>query len=377
MDRLGADRSPSSPPPAPDRFAESFQVYEVRRENDRIYYFGLPQVDPAHVEQAVWGIFSDAGYEVRYINRAGEDVLVASPQQTTTRDGVPWLHVALFGLTVLSTLFAGALWFHVDLATQPLAIWRGWPFALALLSVLGIHELGHYALGRYHGVAVTLPYFIPIPTLIGTMGAVIRLKGRIPSRRALFDIGIAGPIAGLLATVIVSAIGLLLSPFSVPEPVATAENAVRISIGYPPLMQGLAWLLGEQLAYEDPTKMVHPIVIAGWVGMFVTFLNMIPVGQLDGGHVLRGLTDSYHRSISYLVPTALFGLATFLYVGQGVPARSVAIWVVWGVLTTIIATVGAADPVYNDSLDRRRKVLGVFMFIAAGLCFAPVPIVIV
>ena len=366
-----SDASPA--PPTPDAIADRFQVYEVRREDGQIYYFGLPLVEADRLEAAVLEQFHDAGYEVKYVTQAGEDVLVARPQQRTD-DGPPWTHITLFGLTVLSTLFAGALWFHVDLTDNPAAILQGWPFAAAILTVLGVHELGHYALGRYHGVNVTLPYFIPVPTLIGTMGAVIRMKGRIPNRRALFDIGVAGPLAGLIATIVVSSIGLSLGPIRVPEWVVQAEDAIRITVGYPPLMEFLAWALDAQLRYDDPRLTVHPVVIGGWVGMFVTFLNMIPVGQLDGGHVLHAIADSLYRPISLAVPGTLIALALGLHVVGGVPLNDVAVWLFWGVLTGILAVVGSVRPVSEETIGPGRRALGVLTFLLAGLCFAPVPL---
>src|SRR5699024_2008093 len=150
----------------------------------------------------------------------------------------------------------------------------GWPFALSVLAILGIHELGHYALSRYHGVDASLPYFIPLPNIIGTMGAVIRMRGRMPDRKTLFDIGGAGPLAGLVVACIVTVVGLSLPP--------VAEPGFPIEFNYPLLVQGLAALTGQPLAYPDGLA-VNPVVFAGWVGMFVTFLNLIPVGQLDGG----------------------------------------------------------------------------------------------
>ena len=115
------------------------------------------------------------------------------------------------------------------------------------------------------------------------------MNGRIPNRRALFDIGVAGPLAGLVATVLVSAVGLSLGPISVPPATDRADDVVEVTIGYPPSMQLLAWLLDAQLYFDDPGKTVHPAVIGGWVGMFVTFLNMIPVGQLDGEDITCAL----------------------------------------------------------------------------------------
>lgn len=370
-----SDATSSNTPPSPDQLSGVFDVYDVDKTEDAILYYGIPQVPPNHIVENLWPVFEQSGYEVQYTRRTGEDVLVVTPKQPTSSNSIPWTHIILFSLTVLSTLFAGAMWFHVDVTSEPLQIWRGWPFAAAILTVLGIHELGHYVLGRYHGVNVTLPYFIPIPTLIGTMGAVIRLRGRIPDRRALFDIGVAGPIAGIIATIIVTTIGLFLGPVTVPETVVEAENAVEIELGYPPLMEILAWITGQQLYYEDPTKMVHPVVIGGWVGMFVTFLNMIPVGQLDGGHIVRALAAEYQETIASLVPGALFGLAGVLYFFYDVAFQSIFVWIVWGGLALLVAFAGPANPVRDsDTLGPKRKIIGIVAFALAALCFAPIPI---
>lgn len=359
--------------PSPSSVADVFSVYEVRTAGESIYYHGVPQVDRDQLERTLQRRFYGAGYEVRHFTARGEDVVRFRPR----RQSADWslLHPALFVLTVFSTLFAGAIWFHVDVTADPLSIWRGWPFAAAVLLVLGVHEFGHYALGRYHGVPVTLPYFIPVPTVIGTMGAVIRMRGRIPSRRALFDIGVAGPLAGLAATVVVSAIGLSLGPISVPPSVYRAEDVVELTIGYPPLMELLAWLLDAQLYYEDPAKMVHPVVIGGWVGMFVTFLNMIPVGQLDGGHIARSVFDSHYQQIAWAVPGALLALGGGLLI-VGVSGQGAAVWLFWGVLAAVFAYVGAAEPLADETLDTRRRVVGVLTFVLALLCFTPVPIAV-
>lgn len=372
-----ASSAQSESPPSPDEFRDLFSVYDVQHNGDEIWYYGIPHVDREQLVRSLWPIFDDAGYELRHAQRTGEDILIATPADTQGLDGIPWLHVSLFGLTVLSTLFAGALWFHVDVFADPFAIWKGWPFAVAVLTVLGVHELGHYVMGRYHGVNVTLPYFVPLPTLIGTMGAVIRIKSRIPSRKALFDIGVAGPLAGLVATVVVTLIGLSLGPITVPEQIVQAETAIEVTLGYPPLMEGLAWITGQQLYYDDPTKMVHPIVIGGWIGMFITFLNMIPVGQLDGGHVMRALAAEYQETVAALVPGALFALSGFLYFIKDVPFQSVFVWILWGSLTTVIAVAGPATPIQeNESLGTVRVVLGILTIILALLCFVPVPVAV-
>jgi membrane-associated protease RseP (regulator of RpoE activity) len=277
--------------------------------------------------------------------------------------------------TVLSTLYAGSLWYHIDLAANPLNVLQAWPFTLAIMGVLGVHELGHYVMSRYHGVNATLPYFIPVPTLIGTMGAVIKMKGRMPDRDALFDIGVAGPIAGLVATVAVTAVGLSLDPIAVPDAVQTSDQAVQIHLGFPPLMHGIAWVVGQPLAYGEGLA-VNPVVIGGWVGMFVTFLNLLPVGQLDGGHVLRAMAGEHQKRIAALVPAVLFALAGYLYFVADVAGNAVFIWVVWGLFAAVFAFVGPANPVRDEPLDRRRALVGVATLLVGLLCFTPVPIAI-
>ncbi|MFB6094551.1 MAG: site-2 protease family protein [Halanaeroarchaeum sp.] len=360
--------------PAPEAFASVFRVYEVREEGDQLRYYGEPLADHRQIMETVWPVFRSAGYEVRLDRQTGEFVLIAEPH-TVGEDGVPWTNVALALATVLSTLFVGTQWYYVE-DPLSLGVLRALPFTLAVMGVLGTHELGHYVLSRYHDVDATLPYFIPFPSLIGTMGAVIRMRGQIPDREALFDIGVAGPIAGLIATVVVTVIGLTLPPVTVPEAVLQSSSAVEITFGYPPLLHFIAWAIDAPLSYSDPRRVVNPVVIGGWVGMFVTFLNLIPVGQLDGGHVLRSMVGPAQERLAPLVPTALFGLAGYLYF-FGEAGQGVGIWILWGIMASIAAAVGSATPIDDAPLGRRRVAIGVLTFAIGALCFTPVPIQIV
>ncbi|WP_049928080.1 site-2 protease family protein [Halopiger goleimassiliensis] len=368
-------RPPADGPPL-ERIESVFSVYETDEEGERLVYYGEPLVAPDRVIEELWPVFRDRGYEVRLGTRHSEYVLVAEPKSDGV-DGIPWTNLVLFGLTVLSTLFAGSMWYHIDPVANPTEMWQAWPFTVAILGVLGVHEMGHYVLSRYHDVDATLPYFIPVPTLIGTMGAVIKMNGRMPDRKALFDIGVAGPLAGLVATVVVSVIGLHLPPVTAPESVVQSADAIRIQLGYPPLLEGLAWLFDQPLYRGDPTAAVNPVVIGGWVGLFVTFLNLLPVGQLDGGHILRAMAGEYQQTIAAIVPGVLFALAGYLYYVTDVSGNAVAIWAVWGVFTAVLASVGPARPVRDDSLGRKRFVLGVVTFVLGILCFTPVPIQII
>jgi len=204
------------------------------------------------------------------------------------------------------------------------------------------------------------------------------MKGRMPDRRALFDIGVAGPIAGLVATVVVTVIGLHLEPVTAPASLAASESSQEIAIGFPPLLEFLAWATGQPLYYDDPLTSVHPLVIAGWVGMFVTFLNLIPVGQLDGGHVVRAIAPEYQATVAAVVPAVLYALAGYLLLVQDVAPRNVTLWLVWGTIARGLAFVGPATPSDDDTeLGTKRTLIGLVTFAVGLTCFAPLPIAIV
>ncbi|AGN00567.1 peptidase M50 [Salinarchaeum sp. Harcht-Bsk1] len=372
----GGPGTDANRPPPPSAIDHAFHVTEVRTEGDRVYYFGHALVGD-DLEAAITPAFRNAGYAISHVERAGEDVVVARPAASGV-DGVPWTHLLLFVLTIGSTLIAGSMWFFVNPIQEPTQIWKGWPFSVGIMTVLGVHEMGHYVMTRRHDVDATLPYFIPVPTLIGTMGAVIRMKGSMPDRKALFDIGVAGPIAGLIATVAVTVVGLYLDPVTAPAELATSENAQEIAIGFPPLLHFLSWLTGQPLYYDDPLTTVHPVVVAGWVGMFVTFLNLIPVGQLDGGHVVRAIAPEYQATIAAVVPGVLYALAGYLLLVRDLAPRNVTLWIVWGTIALALAFVGPATPT-DDSTDIgwKRTVVGIATFVVGMTCFAPVPIAIV
>jgi membrane-associated protease RseP (regulator of RpoE activity) len=282
----------------------------------------------------------------------------------------------LFVLTVLSTLFAGAFyWYQLPVFEEPLTALEAWPFSAAIIGVLGIHELGHYVLTRYHDVDASLPYFIPLPLYIGSMGAVIRMRERIPNRRALLDIGAAGPLAGLAATVVVTAVGLQFDPLAVQESAAAAGGeTARIQFNNPPLLTIVAELTGTAEKLER--GLVHPVVFGGWVGMLVTVLNLLPVGQLDGGHIVRAIVGRRQETLAAAVPGALFALAGYLAFVRG-GFDSVGIWAMWGLFATGLAYAGPASPIQDEPLDRNRIAIGVVTFVLGALCFTPVPVEIV
>ena len=369
---------PAAEPPVDD-LQSVFHLHETRRDGDRVLFYGQSLVPERMLVREVWEPFREAGYEVQVSTTRDnrQDVVVARPV-TNGVDGVPWKNLGLFLATIVSTLLVGALtWYYIplsDVLANPLLVLRAWPFTAAVLGVLATHELGHYALGRYHGVDVSLPYVIPFIFPFGTLGAVIRMRGQMPNRKTLFDIGVAGPLAGLAATIVVTAVGLTLPPVEVP-PWALQGSGQVIVFNNPPLLNLLAGLLGEPTEYADPTVAVNPVIIGGWVGMFFTVLNLLPVGQLDGGHVLRAMLGESQERVAALVPAVLFGLAAYLHYGLGYALNeSVGLWAFWGLLSAVIAFKGPADPIDDSPLDTPRVLVGIATFALGALCFLLVPI---
>jgi membrane-associated protease RseP (regulator of RpoE activity) len=372
-------------PPSPEEFADVFRVEAVRRDDGAISYFGDPLVQPHAVVDSLSPLFEQRGYSVMLEHHPSGGpteryTLVAEPD--TTDRAIPWVNVGLLLATIVSTLYVGASgWYYIPVAREPLRILEAWPFVVSMLGVLGIHELGHYAAARYYGVDVTLPYFIPFPSLLGTMGAVINIRGRIPSRRALFDIGVAGPLAGLAATIVVSAIGFTLDPITVPDRVQDGAE-VAFEFHDPLLMQlidSLVTFAGLGVEY-GPGESVHPVVFAGWAGMFFTFLNLLPVGQLDGGHIVRSIVGPRQETIAAAVPGSLFALSGYLYLTQDAPPVGFGVWTLWlfwGLLATGIAYAGSARPTVEEPLDTRRRVVGIVTFVLGFMCFSPIPFEIV
>ncbi len=369
--------------PRPDALETWYHLTDVRIRDDRIIYYGEPLIPERRLLDELWPVFQEAGYELK-LARADDSIgtaLVAIPHdQQSTSNGLPWTNVVLFGLTLVSTLFVGAYgWYFVpleDILSNPLSMLQAWPFTAAVLGVLMTHELGHYAMGRYHDVDVSLPYVIPFVFPFGTLGAVIKIRGRIPSRKALFDIGVAGPIAGLVATVVVTVIGLLLGPIEIPAHIVEeSQSGDSIVFNNPPLLDIIATLLGTQASYSDPALNPHPVIIGGWVGMFFTLLNLLPVGQLDGGHMLRAMIGKRQETIAALVPGVLFGIAGYLYYIRELSLNeSVGLWAFWGIFALVIAYNGPANPADEREIGWRRVVVGLLTFAAGLLCFMLVPI---
>jgi membrane-associated protease RseP (regulator of RpoE activity) len=280
------------------------------------------------------------------------DIIIAMAQKKLL------LHVFLFAITFLTTILAGAMQAGVNVLKEPEKIYKGFPFALTLMSILLAHELSHYFASNKHRVKATLPYFIPAPTLIGTFGAFIKMKSPVVTRKALLDIGVSGPLAGFIISLVVSIVGLSHS-----QVVSIQETKGAISLGDSLLFSVLSNLI---LNYQPGAQdiLLHPVAFAGWIGFFVTSINLIPVGQLDGGHIAYALFgEKKHLYLSKVVVPLMFLLGLFLWFG----------WAIWAMLLFIL---GMRHPpiLYGEVLlDRKRKFLGWLAFGIFIVTFMPVP----
>ena len=286
-------------------------------------------------------------------------------------DPFPWLNVVLFLATGFTTLFMGTLFmvsFEQDpsfapggilqsMWQEPKTLLRGLPFSIAIMSILLAHEMGHYLTCRYYGISATLPYFIPAPTLVGTFGAFIRIRSPIQHKAALLDVGVAGPIAGFVLSVPTLAVALAR-----PRYVNSESVDGLLSLGEPLIFKIVAFLMGV-VPPPGMEPLLHPIGFAAWVGFLLTTLNLIPVGQLDGGHIAYALFGRFHKRISQLFLFALLPLGIFFWPG----------WIVWIVLLALMGS--RHPPTLDDSLplERRHVVLGWVALAMFVLCFTPVP----
>lgn len=282
----------------------------------------------------------------------------------------PWVNVILFVATCFSTLLVGAFLmagFREDLIApgtllramwaEPALLLAGLPFSATIMTILLSHEMGHYLACRYYGISATLPYFIPAPTFVGTMGAFIKIRSPIVNRRALLDVGIAGPIAGFVVALPALAIALQQSRF-----VAVDPEGGALMFGEPLIFKIVAFLMSRTPPPGTDTYL-HPIGLAAWFGFFATALNLLPVGQLDGGHISYALFGRHHKRISQAFIAILIPLGFYW---QG--------WLLWAVLLLLL---GVRHPVTIDDrvpLDRRHILLGWCSLAMFILTFTPTPI---
>jgi membrane-associated protease RseP (regulator of RpoE activity) len=273
---------------------------------------------------------------------------------------IPRIHIILFVATFLSMLGAGALQKGIDPFAEPARVLEGLPFAFTLMLILLSHELSHYFASKAHRTEATLPYFIPAPSIIGTFGAFIKMKSPIISRRALIDIGASGPIVGFVFSVAASIAGLAGSSVAELDPadgfLSLGDNLLfsalsRLILGVPP---------------EGHDILLHPVAFAGWIGLFVTSLNLIPIGQLDGGHIAYALGGPLHRRISIALVAVLAVLGLSLWPG----------WAMWAALMVILGIKHPPVLYWETPLDPRRRLLGWTALIIFVITFTPEPFTI-
>ena len=307
------------------------------------------------------------------VDGAGQIHRIAYPRARKPRY---WLHLLLFLLTLVTTTAVGAQMSYnferelpafsaADLGAMgylfrdPIRLLHGLPFSLILLAILLAHEFGHYFACWFYRINASLPYFIPAPTLIGTLGAFIRIRSPIYTRRALFDIGIAGPLAGFALLVPAMAIGLAYSKV-IPGIAEQGELVFGI-----PLIQGvLASAVFPGVAASD--IYLHPIARAAWVGALATALNLLPIGQLDGGHILYSFVGKRHRMLSRIFVVALLPLGLF-------GSRH---WLIWA---AVLFLLGTRHPSIQDAdpLGAGRRRLGMLALVVFLLSFTLVPVTLV
>jgi membrane-associated protease RseP (regulator of RpoE activity) len=331
----------------------------------------------------------------------GDQFILIIDQRPEPKIGPIWVNILLFVLTIISVMFTGAQFSDVDPNALSLSslegiiryILLGWPFALGMVGILLAHELGHYLVGRSRGVKVTLPYFIPFPfSAFGTMGAFISMKEIPKNKKHLLDIGIAGPLIGLLVTIPVLMIGLNLStvgPFAAEVPEGYVQFLEGNSLIYllakyltfgellpqPASYGGIApalyWVryffTGRPLPLGGLDVQIHPLAWAGWAGLFVTAINLIPAGQLDGGHILYVLLGK--KNAKKIFPFILGALVVLGFAWQG--------WWLWAALIFFVGGRHAEPLDQITPVDRKHKILGVIALVLFILIFIPVPLIII
>jgi membrane-associated protease RseP (regulator of RpoE activity) len=312
---------------------------------------------------------SEASYEVEIIGPDGVPVGAVRPLPPPPQR--IWLHLLLLGLTLVTTTLFGALAFAdvppearggslLGLVTHPAFVGAGLAFSLPLLLILLVHEMGHYLACRHHRLDATLPYFLPVPFGIGTFGAFIRIRGPLRSKRELLDVGAAGPLAGFVVALPVLLVGIALS-----QPTAVLPSTGVLIFGEPLAFKLLARLIHPELAAGGDLYL-HPTGFAAWFGLFATALNLLPFGQLDGGHVTYALFGRLQRVLSWPLLVVLVALG-FQWTG----------WWLWAVIALVMGVRHPWMPDQAVPLDPRRRLIGWACLALFALCFTPEPIKII
>lgn len=308
------------------------------------------------------------GFDIAFERRSpdGDHLVVRRPARRRTR---VWLHLTLFLATVASTTAWGMLHyagfvpgFEMGWAVLPSWILSGFWYSATVLAILGCHEMGHYAACRHYGVDASPPYFLPAPILLtGTLGAFIRIREPIRTKRVLFDIGVAGPIAGFVVAVPALWMGIALSRLTPIDP-----DFSGFSLGEPLLFKAFLWLIWGAPP-EGHTMILHPMAFAAWFGLLATALNLFPVGQLDGGHISYAVLGRWSTLVTLLAVVAAVVMSFF--------SSSLVVWT--ALLVVMILIFGPRHPRTEDEdlpIGRARKMVAAAALAIFVVCFTPVPI---
>ncbi|NTU65550.1 MAG: site-2 protease family protein [Chloroflexi bacterium] len=334
----------------------------------------------------IYKSFIAYGYTPMLTERDGKEIVVAKHGIVEATRSDTRINALLLIATIASTVLAGVILYAntsplaerlLSRVNDPLeaiwivlrtpALWAiGVPYALTLLTILGVHEMGHYVMARRHKADVTLPYFIPMPFGLGTMGALIRLKSPIKNRRQLFDIGVAGPLAGLAVAIPLLIIGLSLSPVEfVGRPVPGAQEGNSILYAVLKFLTKGQWLPGGGF-----DVMINAIAFPAWFGLIITMINLLPIGQLDGGHIIYSMFGRVQWKVAVVAEIILLGLGVYLAVTTG---QFFNVWLLWAILVQVF---GLRHPPPLDDLtplDRKRKLIGWVTIAIFFLIFTPLP----
>lgn len=342
--------------------ARHFPVYDVRVTYDVVEFFC--RVEPTLLEQNFEDLREEMGkngYIPMIAYDKGEHIITVA-KKPTTKYRSSYVNVGLLVATFLTMVLAGALdWagYADEGLTLDTVLMGMLTFTLPLMAILGIHELGHFFMARRRKVAASMPFFIPSIPPLGTFGAFISLRDPIPNKKSLMEIGVAGPIAGLLVAIPFGIVGLMLTNSEARVVPLNVGSEGVMGISFPLLYM---WL--EQLVPISGDYLMHPTAFAAWVGFLVTALNLLPVGQLDGGHVARALLGARAKYLSWVTVAILVAIG-FFYTG-------------WLLFALLILFLGARHPPpLNDitPLDMKRKAVGVLAFLILVVAFVPVPMI--
>lgn len=322
----------------------------------RFYYFNSDNPDLSEIFDQIRIELVPKGY-IPFLSEGGEHYLEVSRKPAANYYGV-YVNIAMLALTLLSTIYVGSL-YASSFSVLGNSLWSSLFYGFLLFSaplmlILGIHETGHYIVAKRHKVRASLPFFIPLPYMIGTFGAFISLRDPVPNKRAMVEIGIAGPLFGFLTALPLLFVASYISSMFTPIPNAHSQFAINFPIIYQLL----------HISVPGSAQPIFPMVLAVWVGMFATAMNLLPVGQLDGGHVVRGLLGKKASIIDYIFVAFLFVIG-YKYNG-------------WWLLAIFVVFMGLNHPPALDDYSPIRKrqmafgIVGLLMFI---LTFTTVPIV--